>query len=166
MNDERIKRREQAMAKILDRFPENTSRSKNGYNTNLAAEFHVLSVLHRLGLTANLTLGNKKSVDIVVVRDRGRTLTIDVKGLAGMTSWPVDNIGDGEPNHFLVFVCYLGRISDTRIAPEVYVVPSRDVAHLIYVSPKGRRVVPLGRMRKQGAKYRDAWSQIAATEPS
>ena len=150
--------------KILEQFPENAGKGNNGYNTNLAAEFHVLSVLHRLGLTANLTLGNKKSVDIVVVLDRGRTITIDVKGLAGMTSWPVDNMGDGEPNHFLVFVCYLGHISDTRIAPEVYIVPSQDVVLVTYASPKGRRVVPLGRMRKQGAKYRDAWSQIALAE--
>ena len=41
----------------------------SGYNTNLAAEFHVLSMLHRLGADATLTLGNKKGVDIVVVRD-------------------------------------------------------------------------------------------------
>jgi len=31
------------------------------YNTNLAAEFHVLSILHRLGLEATLTLGKKNS---------------------------------------------------------------------------------------------------------
>ena len=43
----------------------------------MAAEFHVLSVLHRLGLTATLTLGNKKSVDIVVVRETGKAVTID-----------------------------------------------------------------------------------------
>lgn len=49
------------------------------YNTNLAAEFYVLSVLHRLGADANLTLGNKKSVDIAVVRDAGDALTVDVK---------------------------------------------------------------------------------------
>jgi hypothetical protein len=39
-----------------------------GYDTNLAAEFYVLSVLHRLGMSATLTLGNKKAVDIVVAR--------------------------------------------------------------------------------------------------
>jgi hypothetical protein len=41
------------------------------YDTNLAAECYVLSCLHRIGLTANLTLGNKKGVDVVVVRDAG-----------------------------------------------------------------------------------------------
>ena len=39
-----------------------------GYETNLASEFYILSVLHRLGVDATLTLGNKKSVDILVVR--------------------------------------------------------------------------------------------------
>ena len=38
------------------------------YDTNLAAEFYVLSCLHRLGISANLTLGNRKGVDIVVTR--------------------------------------------------------------------------------------------------
>ncbi len=32
-----------------------------GYDTNLAAEFYALSCLHRLGLTAALTLGNKRA---------------------------------------------------------------------------------------------------------
>jgi len=35
---------------------------------------------------------NKKSVDIAVVRDVGDSITVDVKGLAGRTGWPVDNI--------------------------------------------------------------------------
>jgi hypothetical protein len=63
-----------------------------GYNTNLAAEFYVLSMMHRLGAEANLTLGNKKSVDIASVRGAGDVITIDVKGLAGSTAWPVDNL--------------------------------------------------------------------------
>ena len=34
------------------------------YNTNMASEFYVLSMLHRIGVDAALTLGNKKAVDI------------------------------------------------------------------------------------------------------
>ena len=48
------------------------------YNTNLAAEFYVLSMLHRLGADAALTLGNKKAIDIIVANEGG-TITIDVK---------------------------------------------------------------------------------------
>ena len=52
------------------------------YDTNLAAEFYVLSMLHRLGMEANLTLGNKKGVDIVLIRNPDEAVTIDVKGVA------------------------------------------------------------------------------------
>ncbi len=136
--------------------------AKNGYNTNLAAEFFVLSSLHRLGMTANLTLGNKKSVDIVVVRDAGDAITLDVKGLAGATSWPVDNMREAKPNHFLVFVGYNGKIDDPRTCPEVYIIPSKKIARFVYHSPRGgRRVVPRHRLRRKAIHYRDAWSLLA-----
>ena len=131
----------------------------NGYNTNLAAEFYVLSVLHRLGAEANLTLGNKKSVDIAVVRDAGDAITVDVKGLAGKTSWPVDNLR-AEKGHYLALICYLGKISDPKALPEVYIVPSKNVSKFIYHSPRGRKVVPLGRMRKEGRQYLENWKQL------
>jgi len=139
---------------------EKAKMSRTGYNTNLAAEFHVLSVLHRLGFTANLTLGNKKSVDIVVVREAGDTVTIDVKGLAGKTGWPVDNVKESRPGHYLVFVCYLGKIGDPAVPPEVYVVPSEKLAPLVYHAPGGRKVVQLSKMRSEGARYRDAWELL------
>ncbi len=131
------------------------------YNTNLAAEFYVLSMFHRMGMDASLTLGNKKSVDIVVVRTSGDVVTIDVKGLAGTTSWPVDNVRKVSAKHFLVFVSFLNKISDHSVAPEVYVVPSTRYKRLVYHSPNGnRQVLQLSRMRKDGKKYRDAWNLI------
>lgn len=54
----------------------------SNYNTNLASEFHVLSMLHRLGLDAVLTLGNKKMVDVVVTNDEGDVITLNVKSIA------------------------------------------------------------------------------------
>lgn len=130
------------------------------YNTNLAAEFHVLSILHRLGADANLTLGNKKAVDIVVVRGAGDTVTIDVKGLAGRTGFPVDNVGKGKEGHFVVLVCFLGKIQDPSALPEVYVLPSARLPSVTYTSPKGRKVVPLSRVRRLGKRYRDAWELV------
>jgi len=53
---------------------------KSRYNTNLAAEFFILSMLHRRGLDSTITLGNKKAVDIVVAQRTGKAITIDVKG--------------------------------------------------------------------------------------
>jgi hypothetical protein len=128
------------------------------YNTNLASEFYVLSMLHRLGCDASLTLGNKKSVDIVVVRETGEVITIDVKGLAGKTSWPVDNVKKKAHDHFLIFVSFLGKIADHAATPEVYVVPSKRLAALVYHSPNGKRhVLQLSRMRKEGKCFQDAW---------
>ncbi len=43
---------------------------EKGYNTNLAAEYGVLSALYRMGINAHLTLGNKKSIDIVIAKIR------------------------------------------------------------------------------------------------
>ncbi len=130
------------------------------YNTNLASEFYVLSMLHRLGIDASLTLGNKKSVDIVVVRESGDVVTIDVKGLAGKSSWPVDNVRNADDSHFLIFVSFLGKIDDPEIAPEVYVVPSKIFATLVYEAPGGRRVVNYHRIREQGEKFLDAWGSL------
>lgn len=135
------------------------TRRMSTYNTNLAAEFYVLSVLHRIGAEANLTLGNKKAVDIVVVRDAGNTVTIDVKGLAGKTCWPIDNFKE-KGKHFVVLVCFLDKIADPTVLPEVYVVPSEQVHTLRYVSPAGRKVINLYKMRKEGKVFRDAWNLI------
>ena len=133
----------------------------SGYNTNLASEFYVLSMLYRLGYDASLTLGNKKSVDILLVQETGNVITIDVKGLAGTTSWPVDNLKKITKNHFLVFVSFLNKISNYSVLPEVYVVPSNNLSQLIYHSPNGkRRVVQLSRMRKDGSEFRNAWKLL------
>lgn len=134
--------------------------SDKSYNTNLASEFFVLSALHRLGLDAVLTLGNKKSVDLAVVRDAGDAITVDVKGLAGKTSWPVDNVKQRKSEHFLVFVCYAGKIGDISSPPEVWVVPSGKLAPFVYHAPGGRKVVPRSRLVRDGNRYRDAWQLI------
>jgi hypothetical protein len=130
------------------------------YNTNLAAEFYVLSMLHRLGADANLTLGNKKSVDIAVIRGEGDSVTIDVKGLEGKTGWPIDNIGPGNSRHFIAFVCFNGKISDPSIAPLVWVVPSTEVATLAYNAPGGRRLMNVSKLKANGSSYQDAWSLV------
>ena len=51
------------------------------YDTNLASEYYVLACLHRLGIAAALTLGNKKGVDILVAREAGDAVTVEVKGV-------------------------------------------------------------------------------------
>ena len=141
-----------------------------GYDTNLASEFYVMAMLYRKGINANLTLGNKKSVDIVIEK-KGEVITVDVKGLlAKNNAFPVDNWKKKDKNHYLIFVAFKD-IKDHTLAPEVYIVPSLDLEKkykelekytggmLVYRNPKGnRQVVDLGRLRALGEKYKDKWS--------
>jgi hypothetical protein len=134
---------------------------KQGYNTNLAAEYYVLSMLYRKGLNAYLTLGNKKSVDIIIENSAGGLHTVDVKGLAGTTSWPMDNFKKIKKNHFIVLVTFLNKIEEHEIAPECWVIPAQKVERLLYRNPKGNRQVLERRiMVKKGQKYRQNWNLL------
>ncbi len=131
-----------------------------GYDTNLAAEFHVLACLHRLGIAAALTLGNKKGVDILVARGTGDAVTVEVKGVAGKWDWPADNIRSTRTNHFIVLVSFEGAISNLSMpAPSVWVIPSGDLAPFCR-NYKGRRNVSRAAVLKGGKLYRDAWQRI------
>jgi hypothetical protein len=134
----------------------------SAYNSNLAGEFYVLSMLHRLGANATLTLGNKKSVDIAVIRAAGEAVTVDVKALAGKTCWPVDNFHGAKEGHFLALVCFMGKIEDLATVPETYIVPSADVEELIYHAPGGRKTIERRTIRLSAAKYcgTEAWKQL------
>ncbi|MBI2578349.1 MAG: hypothetical protein HYW26_01415 [Candidatus Aenigmarchaeota archaeon] len=137
-----------------------------GQNTNLASEYYVLSILYRMNVNAYLTLGNKKSIDIVIDKN-GETLTADVKGLRGTSNFPIDNWNRKHKNHFLIFISFLNKINDLKCLPEVYIVPSTELENehkelgeksIIYRNPKGNRtVVELSRLRKLKNKYRDKW---------
>ena len=125
------------------------------YDTGMAAEFYVLSMLYRLGATANLTLGNQKAIDIVVTCNSGEFFTIDVKGLQGKTSWPI-NDKRASRSHYYVFVSFLGKIDDPSVLPETYIVPSTSIRKLKFVNKKsGREFVPFRQLRTRSKRYRD-----------
>ena len=48
-----------------------------------AAKFFVVSVLHRMGVEATVTVSQSDNVDVTVVQESGRVLTVDVKTLSG-----------------------------------------------------------------------------------
>ena len=103
------------------------------YNTNLASEFYVLSMLHRLGVDAALTLGNKKAVDIIVVNENRTVTTIEVKGLAGRYDWPADNIRELQnTQHFYALVSFDGKITDPLSPPFVWLIPATELAPFIH----------------------------------
>ena len=106
--------------------------AQRGYNTNLASEFYVLSMLYRLGFDVNLTLGNKKSVDIAVVLGPGRAVTVDVKAVAGKMDWLMGSSPDQPKlNHYVVLVSYEGRFGDAQHAPRCWVLRHGEVLPLV-----------------------------------
>lgn len=134
------------------------------YNTNLASEYYVLAVLYRLGIDAYITLGNKKSVDIILNLNDIKQVTIDVKGLRGTTLFPLDNIDEllDKPNHFLVFLSFLNRISDPSVLPEVYILPYNKAKDLMYHNPKGnRKGIYLSTLRAEASEYKDRWEILS-----
>lgn len=137
------------------------------YNTNLAAEFWVLSALYRLGVEAHLTLGNKKSVDILILCNSKATFAVDVKGVAGPYDWPADNIDIvNNPNHFYALLSFEGKISDPLASPSVWIIPSNEIEPFIKTY-KTRVVVSRALVKRDGSKFKNTWhyfSQLAYTE--
>lgn len=132
------------------------------YDTNLAAEFYVLSCLHRIGLTANLTLGNKKGVDVVVVRDAGDAVTVEVKGVAKKYDWPANNLITTKPDsHFVALVSFEGRIDDpTMPSPRVWIVPFPAIEQFKNHFPGGRVDVSRKKLVEEGGHFESAWHLI------
>lgn len=134
----------------------------SGYDTNLAAEYYVLSCLHRIGLTANLTLGNKKGVDIVVVRDAGDAVTVEVKGVAKKYDWPATNLVTENPDrHFVALVSFEGRIADADMpSPRTWLLPFPEAERFKRTYPGGRINVSRSALRKAGSPFENAWHLI------
>ena len=86
---------------------------------DLAAKFHVLSVLYRLGAEAAVSVGSDKDVDITVVRRPGEVITVDVRVASESNSWTASDF-PATGSHFVVFVFF-------KPAPEAYVLSSRDL---------------------------------------
>lgn len=80
-------------------------KKSSGYQTGIASEHLVLSMLYRLGAKAYLTLGNEKSIDIRITKDDGSWISVDVKSVRKGNAIPVGNAVDKD-NHYYVFVIY------------------------------------------------------------
>jgi hypothetical protein len=95
-----------------------------GRHLELSARFHVLSVLHRFGLEANLTNSHHDNVDITVVQAPGRALTINVQTLIGTNKWHVRPFS-ARKHHYMAFVLFSSKATENPSAvPEVIVFPS------------------------------------------
>jgi hypothetical protein len=132
------------------------------FNTHLAAEFFVMSALHRLGANALLTLGNKKAVDIVVERGAD-TLTVEVKGLVAAGSFPIGDYTPraGDKHHYYVFVSFLGKIGDPSCPPDVYIVPAKDLDGKKLVEHNKVNNVLYSTLEENKNRYKNNWAVFA-----
>lgn len=123
---------------------------------DLAARFFVLSVLHRMGLEATLTFSQNDNVDITIVQESGRALTIDVKTLTGAREWRVSPFR-ARDHHYLVFVWY-PPTSDPGTQPNVYIVASRRLDELL--TRKKLHILSLDLLASE-MSAQDAWQELA-----
>lgn len=127
----------------------------NTFNTGIASEYLILSKLYRLELEAYISQGNKKSVDIRVIKENGETLSIDVKAVRGYSSLVVNNV-EPKDNHFLVFVIYNNKFEDLNSHPDIFIVPSQKICKpLVSTFKKEKRI-----MKGKLAEYKDRWNLL------
>jgi hypothetical protein len=124
----------------------------------LASKFYVLSVLHRLGADATLMFSQSDNVDITVVLESGRALTVDVKTLTGPLEWEVADFR-AHAGHFLAFVWYQNA-GELNTPPNVYIVASDQLKR--FVSAHAGKSVSLA-LLDQEVHARDAWEQLAVS---
>lgn len=96
----------------------------------LAAKFHVLSVLHRFGVEANLALAQPDSVDIAVLGVEGQAITIDVKIVHGTQDWSIDPFS-ARKHHYIVVVAFASDGKGMATQPQTYIVASQTLRRFI-----------------------------------
>lgn len=102
----------------------------NNYNTNLASEYLIMSILCRTGKEAYLSLGNKKGVDVIVKTNLGSICIVEVKGVNKRNDWLISNSGKftTAPNLIYALVCYNGKIDELLSIPDFWFIPSLKLA--------------------------------------
>jgi hypothetical protein len=134
------------------------------YQTNMASEFYALSALIRSGFDASLTLGNKKAVDILVVRPDGSTATVDVKGLAGKNDWILgDSPLSENANHFFMLLTFNGKMDDLNSVPRIWIIPAQKITSYIKTSGNQKtQYLSRKTICEQASEYENAWPLLKA----
>lgn len=101
-------------------------KAETNYNTNLASEYLMMSLLCRVGKDAYLSLGNKKGVDIIVNTKKGAICIIEVKGVNKNNDWMIGNLGKlpSLPNMFYALIGFEGEIENINFKAKFYLIPS------------------------------------------
>jgi hypothetical protein len=137
------------------------STRRDGHATGMAGEFFVMEKLFRLGHEPALTLGNAKSIDVLVRRSDGTLREVSVKAIRGGGKWGVAS-EDESAAKTRVYVLLLYRDFDNPKADvDVFVIPARDVQRLKEPWFKGHAIYCSNAVSRDAIeKYRDAWHHI------
>ncbi len=126
----------------------------NSFNTGVAAEYFILSQLYRQDIEAYISQGNKKAIDIMVVKFNNEAISIDVKSVRGYSSLVVNNIKP-KKNHYIVFVIYNNKFNEIDTFPEVFIVPSLKISKITKSFGNQKRV-----MKKALSDYKNKWHYL------
>lgn len=132
----------------------NKNKRANSFNTGIAAEYFILSQLYRMGVEAYISQGNKKAIDIRIIKNDSVSISVDVKAVRGYSSLVVNNVVKKE-NHFIVFVVYNGKFENINTVPEIFIVPSVEVIKIAKHFKEQKRV-----MKGGINKYKDRWESL------
>lgn len=132
----------------------NAKARRNGFDTGIAAEYFILSQLYRQGIEAYISQGNKKSIDIRLIRLDGIAVSVDVKAVRGYSSVVVNNVRPGD-NHFIAIVIYNDKFEDVSTVPEVFIVPSAELAAITSHWKDEKRV-----MKGKLAPFKNQWHTL------
>jgi hypothetical protein len=80
-------------------------------------------------VNAFISLGNKKSIDIVIKAKNGSSISVDVKSVQGYSSIVVNNV-KAAADHFIVVVVFKNKFADPTVLPDFYIIPSAEAAGL------------------------------------
>ena len=83
-------------------------------------------------------------------------ISVDVKSVRAYSSLVVNNV-TASPSHFVAFVIYNNKFEKVTVGPEVFIVPSAEVAGITRHFKTERRV-----MKGDLAKYKDNWEALRA----
>lgn len=131
-------------------------RIKHAKHLELASKFYVLSVLHRLGADATLTFSQSDNVDVTVILESGRALTVDVKTLTGPMEWRIADFR-ARAGHFLTFVWYPDA-ANPNTPPVVYIVASEQLKQ--FLSTYQNENMSLDQLDRE-VRAREAWERLA-----
>ena len=123
---------------------------------DLAAKFHVLSVLYRLGARPAFSVEGERYFDLTLVRNPGEVVTVEVKAAADWKSWSLKEFSVSK-RHFVVFVYFDAKKSGFKSMPESYILDSQDLPSW---AKEHSGVVAMRQLVESAKDAREAWDRL------